>query len=171
MGWRWLAAVEERPPDADVGAAELHTPEGDRAGWLAAWPKGADCPPGGLRVDERAVTADGTDLTWVSLALGVPLPFDDGGVTQALRRRLQLPWPGLVSTLLVDWSKIAGALTAAPSEQALEDDPFARLFPTRLLRIEPGLLGPIPAPTGPAVTRYGSGNPWPWDRYHGQGPD
>jgi hypothetical protein len=73
-----------------------------------------------------------------------------------------------VSSLLVDWGTFGGALTAGAEAADVVDDPFARVFPRRLLRVPAGALGAIPAPTGPALTRYGSGNPWPWDRYAGQ---
>ena len=127
-------------------------------------------PAHALRIDARMV-AGGTELTWVSLALapvGTSLPFDDPMVVNALRRRLLEPWPGAVSTLLVDWARIGGAVAAAPTARALDDDPFAAVFPARRFRVEPGLLAPVPAPVGPGVTRYGSGNPWPFDRYAGQ---
>lgn len=113
----------------------------------------------------------GSDLTWVSLVLlpqGRGVAFDDGAVTGALRRRLSQRWPGACSTLLVDWATFGGALTAGAEEAAVADDPFARLAPRQLLRVPAGSLGAVPAPTGPGVTRYGSGNPWPWDRYAGQ---
>jgi hypothetical protein len=45
------------------------------------------------------------------------------------------------------------------------DDPFARIFPARLLRVEAGLFGRVPPPGGPTIERYGSAQPWPWDRY------
>ena len=50
-------------------------------------------------------------------------------------------------------------------KQRLPEDPFARIFPSRLLAVEAGILGAVPAPTGPTIERYGSGNPWPWDRF------
>jgi hypothetical protein len=34
-----------------------------------------------------------------------------------------------------------------------------------LLSVEAGILGSMTAPTGPVIERYGSGNPWPWDRF------
>jgi hypothetical protein len=43
--------------------------------------------------------------------------------------------------------------------------PFARIFPARLLRVEAGLFGRVPPPGGPTIERYGSAQPWPWDRY------
>jgi hypothetical protein len=171
VSWRWLTVEPSAPAGAST-VVRLTTPEGADAGVLAGWPEGSDRPPGGLRVDGRAL-AGGGELTWVSLVVlpeGACVAFDDGAVTGALRRRLAQPWPGLCSTLLVDWATFGGSLTAGPDAEAVADDPFARVGPRRLLRVAPGSLGAVPAPTGPVVTRYGSGNPWPWDVYAGQTP-
>lgn len=150
MSWRWLDLVD---------------------GAFRTWPKATERPtPRALRVDER-IAAGGGPATWASWCRfdgGESLAFDDGAVTAALRRVLAAPWPVAVSTALVDWSRIAGCLTLATSEAEVERDPFARVFPRTVLRIAAGSLGAIPAPTGPCLTRYGSGNPWPWDRYDGQ---
>ncbi len=43
------------------------------------------------------------------------------------------------------------------------DDPFSRRAPPVVLDTE-GLLVPLPAPTGPALERYG-GAPWPFDHF------
>lgn len=169
MTWLWSALRDEPPPDARI-AVPLTTPAGDDAGVLAAWDRATERPAGALRVDHRALLG-GSDLTWVSLVLvggGDGIAFDDGAVTGALRRRLAQPWPGLCSTLLVDWATFGGALTAGAASADVDDDPFSRVRARRLLRVPAGSLGAIPAPTGPGVTRYGSGNPWPWDRYAGQ---
>ncbi len=47
----------------------------------------------------------------------------------------------------------------------LADDPFARIFPARLLDVDSGLFGAVPPPAGPTIERYGSTEPWPWDRF------
>jgi hypothetical protein len=72
-----------------------------------------------------------------------------------------------VTTLVRGDSIFAGALTALADEEpeGLVDDPFARIFPARRLRVGAGLLGAVPPPAGPVIERYGSGNPWPWDRF------
>ena len=44
------------------------------------------------------------------------------------------------------------------------DDPFARLFGARVLRVDNGFVGCMPRPVGPGIQRY-SGSPWPWDRF------
>ena len=170
MTWRWLDLVAERPDDAE-GAAPVRTPKGDAAGFLAWWPKGDARPGRALRVDERIVAGGGA-ATWVSWCRfdgDASLAFDDGAVTGALRRRLAAPrWPSAVSTALVDWSRIAGTITVGIERRDVTADPFERVFPRTIVEVPPGRFGTIPAPTGPGVTRYGSGNPWPWDRYAGQ---
>jgi len=47
----------------------------------------------------------------------------------------------------------------------LADDPFARVFPARVLRVAAGVLGRVAPPVGPVIERHGSANPWPWDRF------
>ena len=80
----------------------------------------------------------------------------------------QRPFDG-VSTLLSDASHFEGTVTVARGGQLtlLRDDPFARIFPARLLDLEGGLFGTTPPPAGPTIERYGSSEPWPWDRFDG----
>ncbi len=94
------------------------------------------------------------------------IPFDDPIVSGALRAALAAPWPDVLSTLVVQSSRFAGALTAVRDgdRSRLESDTFARTFPAEIVEVGPGLLGATPAPTGPVIQRYGGGNPWPWDR-------
>jgi hypothetical protein len=140
-------------------------------GSVRTWPRSPERPTApALRVDGR-IAAGGSPATWVSwcrCAADESLAFDDGAVTHALRQLLAGPWPVAVSTALVDWSRIAGSITLGRSEADVATDPFARLVPRTILQVPAGTLGAIAAPTGPCVTRYGSGNPWPWDRYDGQ---
>lgn len=168
--WVWLGLRDEAPDDA-LRAIQVADAEGGDAGVIVMWDRHRDRPADALRADGR-ITATGGTSACLSLALGpagISLPFDDLSVMHALRGRLSTVWPGLCTSLLVDWSRIGGALTGATDPETLEDDPFARVFThRRLLRVEPGALGAIPAPTGPGTVRYGSGNPWPWDRYEGQ---
>ena len=169
MTWRWLAVRSEPPVDA-TDAFTLADVDGSPVGVLAAWGQERLRPAGGLRVDHR-VLLGGSAATWVSLVVlpeGGGIPFDDGAVVGALRRRLAQRWPGTCSTMLVDWGTLGGALTAGRELADVADDPFARLGRRRLLRVPAGPLGAVPAPPGPGTTRYGSGNPWPWDRYAGQ---
>ena len=141
-------------------------------GLLVSWPKDPARPtPRALRIDGRIVAGGGPArwLSWCRFAGDESLAFDDGAVSGALRRRLAAPaWPVAVSTALVDWSRIAGSVTLGVDRRDVANDPFAAVFPQTILEVEPGTLGVIPAPTGPVITRYGSGNPWPWDVYAGQ---
>jgi hypothetical protein len=166
----WLALLDREPDGADA-AAPTFTFDGRPGGILAAWRRQAKPVREALRVDERLIDPSGPPA-WISLVLpppGIRMPFDDLAVQQARRRILTGSFPTAVSTLLRDDSHFEGAITVARSpadKQRLGDDPFARIFPARLLAVENGILGSVPAPTGPTIERYGSGNPWPWDRFN-----
>jgi len=124
-------------------------------------------PEGALRADPRTHDPAG-DPAWVSLALapeGVSLPFDDTAVSGALRRLLAGPSRRLVTTLLRDEVRFAGALLAADAPEDLAENPFARIFRARVLQVGSGVVGSISAPTGPGIARYAGGAPWPWDRF------
>ena len=165
----WLALVDRQTNGADA-AARAFTTDGHPAGTLAAWRRRAKPVREALRVDERLIDPSG-EAAWISLVLppaGVRLAFDDLAVQQARRLVLRQPFPAAVSTLLRDDSHFEGAITVARSAvelQRLREDPFVRIFPSRLLWVEAGILGSAPPPTGPTIERYGSGNPWPWDRF------
>jgi len=167
MSWCWLDLLDARPEDATAVAA-AHDADGRPAGWLAAWRRRARPSRSARRVDDRIVDPDG-GAAWISLVRapdGVRLPFDDLTVQQARRRVLAGPPPDALSTLLSDASHFEGAITVRRSDELLlSDDPFARVFPARILRVEAGLLGRVPPPCGPTIERYGSAQPWPWDRY------
>jgi hypothetical protein len=165
----WLALVEGPAQGADAAARAL-TLDGEPAGTLAAWRRRAKPVREALRVDERLIDPHGAPA-WISLVLapsGIRLPFDDLAVQHARRLDLLHRFPDAVSTLLRDDSHFAGAITVARSHadrHRLHEDPFARIFPSRMLAVEAGILGVVPPPTGPTIERYGSGNPWPWDRF------
>ncbi|WP_028062787.1 hypothetical protein [Solirubrobacter soli] len=166
MSWCWLDLVDSAPERATAVAAAF-TLDGTPAGWLAAWRQRARPTRGAVRIDDRVVDSGG-DATWISLARpprGVRLPFDDPAVQSARRRVLAGLPPDAVTTFLTDASHFEGALTARRNVSELEDDPFARIFPARILRLEAGLIGRAPLPCGPTIERYGSEQPWPWDRY------
>jgi hypothetical protein len=169
MSRGWLALVEGPAEGADA-SARASTLEGRPVGMLAAWLQRAKPVRGALRVDPRLIDPGGGPA-WISLVLApaeVRLPFDDPAVQRARRLVLSRPPPAAVSTLLRDDSHFDGAITVAtsPDEQRwLPDDPFASIFPGSLLAVDAGILGPVAAPTGPTIERYGSGNPWPWDRF------
>jgi hypothetical protein len=164
----WLALVDE-PPAAAAAVAELER-DGAPVGHLAAWRRSAKPVREALRIDPRIIDVDGEPAA-VSLVLvpgGTRLLFDDLAVQEARRRALALPWPDGVSALMGDASHFGGAVTVARGTGApsrLRDDPFARLFPARVLGVGPGLFGAVEPPVGPAIERYGSANPWPADHF------
>jgi hypothetical protein len=167
MAWHWFALVAERPTDA-LAVARASELDGRPAGFLAAWRVDEGRPAGALGIDVRAVDPAGGPA-WVSLALapaGLRLLFDDPAVSWALRQVLAGPAREVMSTLTRDSATIGGALTAirGPSPAALLDDPFGRLLPARVLRVEAGFVGRTPLPVGPGIQRY-AGSPWPWDRF------
>lgn len=169
MSRAWLARLDEDPGGVDA-LATLHTQDGEAAGVLAAWVVDEQPVGDARRVDRRAIDPNG-EGGWLSLIL---LPegqwplFDDPAVQHARRRVLAEPPADLVSTLLVDDSHYTGSLTLRRGPDAprwLRDEPFARVARSELLQVGPGLLGRVPAPTGPTIERHGSAQPWPWDRF------
>jgi hypothetical protein len=163
VSWCWLALTDEWPDDAT--AAAWASENGERIGVLAAWCRRAKPSRDALRMDSRLVDPEGAPAC-VSLVLpppGVRLKFDDLAVQQARRRVLAGPPVAGVSTLLTDASHFEGAVTVVRG--ATVEDPFARIFPARLLDVEAGLFGSTPPPAGPTIERYGSAEPWPWDRF------
>ena len=168
MSWCWLDLVAEPPAGATAQAAVFELDDRP-AGWLAAWRRRARPTREARRIDDRIIDPSG-EAAWISLVLpphGVRLPFDDLAVQHARRRVLAEPPADAISTLLSDASHFEGALTVIRDDalRRLRDDPFARVFPARLLRVDAGLLGRVPPPCGPTIERYGSAQPWPWDRY------
>lgn len=171
MSWCWLALVHDPPDGADASAAVADR-NGAPAGWLATWFGRRKPLRSARRIDVRIVDSQGP-AAWVSLVRppdGVRLPFDDLAVQQARRDVLGRPAQEAVSTLLSDASHFEGSITVARGAGVarLADDPFARVFPARILSVEAGLLGSVTPPCGPTIERYGSAQPWPWDRYGGE---
>jgi len=172
MSWLWLALVDAPPAGAPpLAAAPATAPDGAPAGLLAAWPAERRPPVRAAKVDARAIDPRGAPAR-ISLVLApwrARLPFDDLAVQGARRAVLAGPPRRLVSTLVRGDSVFAGAITALPDDEpdGVVDDPFARVFPARRLRVGTGLLGAMRPPAGPVIERYGSGNPWPWDRFSG----
>jgi hypothetical protein len=159
VSWCWFAPLDEPAEDATAQAAIAG------GGWLAAWQRHAKPVRHARRIDARIIDPDG-EAALVSLVLppaGVRLAFDDVAVQQARRAVLAGPPADAVSTLLSDSTHFEGAITVMRGRAV--DDPFTRIFPGRLLRVEAGLFGRVPPPCGPTIERYGSAQPWPWDRY------
>lgn len=170
MSWYWFSFLTEPPVDG-LAVAPAYAPNGHLEGYFAAWEAARRRPLHALTIDERAVDPDGEEA-WVSLALspsGVRILYDDPAVCGAMRAVLSGPPVTAVSTLAGDSSTVGGALTSVrgASAASLADDPFARVFPARLLRVDRGFVGVMPPPTGPGIQRY-SGAPWPWDRFEGK---
>jgi hypothetical protein len=168
----WLALLESPAADA-TAQAEAQDADGSPAGWLAAWRQRAKPARAARRVDDRLVDPDGEPAS-VSLVMppsGVRLAFDDLAVQHARRRVLAQPPQHALSTLMRDASHFDGAITVARGMGVtrLDDEPFARIFPARILRIGAGVLGAAAAPAGPVIERYGSANPWPCDRFEADG--
>ncbi|MBV8528439.1 MAG: hypothetical protein JOZ75_09000 [Candidatus Dormibacteraeota bacterium] len=167
MSLRWFALLPAAP-EHYYAAAPAHDVHGAPVGHLVAWrTQDGHRPNGSLGIDERALDPDG-EPAWVSLALATPplrVLYDDPAVSQAIRDVLAAPAADVMSTLMLDSSAIGGAITARRDGWSeLIDDPFARIFSRRVLCVDAGLIGRMPAPTGPVIQRY-SGNPWPWDRF------
>ncbi len=166
--WLWFAFCPDRPADAFVSTAAYRA-DGAQLGFLAAWRVGVVRKPvGALGIDARAVDPQG-EPAWISLALAperLRILFDDPAVCQAMRVVLAGSRVDVMTTLVRDPSTIGGALTAihAPTPEVLADDPFARIFPRTLLRVDSGFVGTMAAPAGPGVQRY-AGSPWPWDHF------
>ena len=169
MSWAWLDLVPERPPAATLAAA-VQELDGTPAGWLAAWRRHAKPTRTARRIYDAVLDPDGAPavVSLVRPPAGVRLKFDDLAVQQA--RRVVLagrPWD-VVSTLLSDASHFEGSIVAARgdgAERHVQADPFARIFPARILRVDAGLLGVLAPPAGPTIERYGSAEPWPSDRF------
>ncbi len=164
----WLARTSHAPGDA-FATATLHDEHGTAAGVLCAWERHHEHPETAVKIDARAIDAHGAEA-WASLALVDPregLPFDDPAVLEAMRVVLALPAPDVFSTFVVHDNECAGALTAVYDlgSGRLGRDPFRFVFGGQQLHIGAGLLAPTPPATGPAVQRYGSSSPWPWDRF------
>lgn len=168
MSWCWLAFLPEPPTGEELAGAMASAAAtdlgGHPAGLVAAWRRGRKPLPTTVRVDEWVVDPAGSGA-WVSLVL-VPTQvaplFDDPAVSQAMRRVLAGPPFAAVSTLVRDAVHFAGAVTVEHGErpERLADDPFARLYPARILRVGPGMFGRVTPPAGPAIQRYGD-KPWP----------
>ena len=168
MSCCWLALLEAHTDQADAQAPAVDA-TGVPAGWFTAWYGRRKPVRSARRVDARIVDPEGP-AAWVSLVRppdGVRLPFDDLAVQQARRDVLAGHPHDAVSTLMGDASHFEGAVTVARGEAVtrLGADPFARVFPARILSVAAGLFGKVPPPCGPTIERYGSAQPWPWDRF------
>jgi len=166
----WLALLATPVTGAEM-QAELRDPEGNGAGWLAAWRRPSKPAKEARRIDPRIIDSAGSEA-WLSLvwpSRDALVAFDDLAVQHARRRVLaDARPPDAVTTVLVDDSRFAGALTVrrGPDARArLLDDPFARVASARVLHVDAGVLGEVPLPVGPVIERHGSAQPWPWEYF------
>ena len=167
MSRAWVAILDAPAPDADA-QARLEELGGEPAGWLAAWLRRAKPVRQARRADPRLIDVDGSpallSIVWPDRGRGL-LAFDDLAVQHARREVLRgATPPDAVSTLLVDDSHFAGSITVRRA-RGLEDDPFARVEPGRVLRVGAGVVGAFPLLVGPVIERHGSAQPWPWERF------
>jgi hypothetical protein len=119
-------------------------------------------------VDRRCVEGEPVAGAYVHLCAladdDARVPYDQPEVQQARRDALAWWVPMLgddlvcLSTLSVDAVHCAGAVTVTRTPRSFADDPFARLFPGRVLRSD--VFCPVAPPAGPVLERY-AGAPWP----------
>ena len=120
-----------------------------------------------MRADPRAVRPGSTPAFAHVCALAdrdAALRYDEPEV-QAARRDALAWWIPLlgddlicITTLALDASRTAGAITVARRPARFDSDPFARLFPG--ITVETSIFAPVPPPPGPVIERY-AGAPWP----------
>jgi hypothetical protein len=166
VNWRWFAQVDELPAGAaPVAHAPARSLDGAWSGFLAAWPSDVRPAVRAVKIDGRVIDAGGDPVrvSLVQAPFRAKLLFDDLAVQHARRAAIAGPHRRFVSTLVRGDSIFAGAVSAL--DAGPDSDPFARIFPAQILEVGAGLFGATPPPAGPVIERYGSGNPWPYDRY------
>ena len=125
-----------------------------------------------IRVDARCLRGTPVRGAWAHVcALAeeeASLRYDEPEV-QAVRREALAWWLPLLGeslvclmTIALDASRFGGAITVARDPSCFGSDPFARIFPGRV--VETDLFCEVPPPAGPAIERY-SGAPWPGGRF------
>ena len=118
--------------------------------------------------DERCFDGAPVGEAWAHVCASVDpdaaLRFDEPEVQFARQEALAWWIPLLgddllcLTTLTLDGSTYAGAITVVRRERELSADPFARLFPATTIAA-PGLFSAVAPPAGPVIERYG-GMPW-----------
>lgn len=162
MSWCWIARLPTQI-DGALASAPLIDSAGVPAGIMAAWPAGRKPVAQAVRADARVVDPGGAAgwLSIVQIDLDRAPLFDDLAVSGALRAVLAGRPPDAVTTMVVDSSHFAGAVTVRRRDRAaLATDPFARIAPATVLHFGSGLFGWVPPVPGPVIQRY-AGQPWP----------
>lgn len=129
----------------------------------------ADADGRAFLADERCFEGRPVERAWASVCAstdpGATIRFDEPEV-QFARREAFAWWIPLLgadlvclTTLALDGAGCGGAITVVRSERDLGDDPFAQLFPGRVIECG-GLFSEVAPPPGPVVERY-AGAPWP----------
>jgi hypothetical protein len=121
-----------------------------------------------LRIDSRCVECTPVPGAYAHVCAlpdrAAALRYDEPEVQQVRRDALAWWIPMLgddlvcITTLAIDASRTAGAITVARSPRLFDSDPFARLFAGTI--VQTGIFTPVPPPPGPVIERYG-GAPWP----------
>jgi len=125
--------------------------------------------------DERCFEEPRVERAWASVCAsidpGATIRFDEPEV-QFARREAFAWWIPLLgadlvclTTLALDGARYGGAITVVRRERDLGDDPFAQLFPGRVIECG-GLFSEVAPPPGPVVERY-AGAPWPGGSFSG----
>jgi hypothetical protein len=170
----------------DAGDGSGHLWLLDRSAWKEGLAAASERQARAVRVwdalvgDASAPPAEGWYLS-AAVDLGTSaLEFDDPAVAGAIKRTLAgyLPLLGhrfiATSTLMPDWRRCCGALTAFSARSDAEagtlalEDPWRSLFPGRLFRLERAILQRVSPPAGPNTQRYGGANPWPASRFESE---
>jgi len=121
-----------------------------------------------MMVDARCLDGEPVEAAYAHVCAlpdeAAAVPYDQPEVQQVRRDALAW-WICLLgddfvclTTLALDESRCAGAITVVRDPSRLGDDPFARLFPPTLVRTDI-FCGVLP-PAGPVLERY-AGVAWP----------
>jgi len=125
-----------------------------------------------MRADQRCLEGPGVDGAYAHVcalpAREAALRFDEPEVQQA--RRDALAWwitqlgeyLVCITTLALDASRCAGAITVTRAPARFYDDPFARLFPGTVVRTS--IFAAVVPPAGPVIERS-AGAPWPGGKF------
>ena len=123
-----------------------------------------------LRADPRIVDPD-RPAGWFARAAAARGPSSRSTTSRSSRRGATCcaePRGDAVSTLLRDASHFEGAITLARGRgggRACATTRSRACSRRACCVSDAGMLGRVPRRSGPTIERYGSANPWPWDRF------